>query len=105
VSAQGLTYPHDFDLSQILALVLHRIKALFDSVRKSLISLMSGACRESVQAVGNRVAASVSGRRGPVLHKVTHSSGGEFQKNRQIMDLRGFLEADRRFFRKEVTVL
>jgi hypothetical protein len=99
-----LTYPHDFDLSQILTLVLHRIKALFDSVRKSLISLMSRACRESVQAVGNRVAASVSGRRGAVLHKVTHSSGGEFQNNWQIMDLRGLVEADRRLLRKDVTV-
>jgi hypothetical protein len=104
VSAQGLTYPHDFDLSQILALVLHRINAFFDSVRKSLISLMSIACRESVQAVGNRDAASVSSRRRPVLHKVTHSSGGEFQKNRQIMDLHRLVEADRRFLRKDVTV-
>jgi hypothetical protein len=59
---------------------LHRINDIFGSPRKSLISLMSRACRESVQAVGNQDPASVSGRLGVVLHKVTHSSGGEFQK-------------------------
>jgi hypothetical protein len=75
--------------------VLHRINAFFAIARKLLISLTSSACRESRQGVRNQDAASVSARPGPVLHKVTHSRGGEFQKQRQIMDLRGLVEADR----------
>jgi hypothetical protein len=77
---------------------LHCINALFGSARKSLISLRSSPCRESVQAVANRDTASVSTRRGAVLHKVTHSDGGEFQKPHQIMDLEALVEVMRRHF-------
>jgi hypothetical protein len=78
--------------------LLHRINAFFGTARKSLISLKSSSCRESVQAVANRDAASVSTRRGVVLHKVTHSDSGEFQKPHQIMDLQALVEVMRRHF-------
>jgi hypothetical protein len=77
VSAQGLTYPHDFDLSKIPGPVLHRINLILEDAAKLLISLTSFACRESGQDVANRDAASVCEPLAIVFHKVTHSYSGE----------------------------
>jgi hypothetical protein len=93
VSTQGLTYPHDFDLSKKLTRLLRCINRHFDDARKSLISLKSRRCRESGQGVRKQAAASVSGRPGRVLHKVINSSSGELQKAPQIMNLQPLVEA------------
>jgi hypothetical protein len=82
VSTQGLTYPHDFDPSQIVHRLLRRVISKFGAAAKLLISLGSFACRESGQDVGKQDAASVWGLRGRLLHKVTHNSGGKSQKRR-----------------------
>jgi hypothetical protein len=93
VSTQGLTYPHDFDLSQKQTRLLRCIKRDFGGACKSLISLRSRRCRESGQDVCEQAAASVSACPGGVLHKVTHRSGGESQKEIQIMNLQLLFEA------------
>jgi hypothetical protein len=95
VSTQGLTYPHDFDPSQIVHGLLRRINAKFANERKSLISLSSFPCRESGQDVGKQATASVWRLPGSLLHKVTHSSGGKSQKRRRIMNLERLVEAPR----------
>ncbi|MEO5883363.1 MAG: hypothetical protein ABIQ06_13180 [Caldimonas sp.] len=97
MSTQGLTYPHDFDPSQISAGVLRRIIPEFLGARKSLISLSSFACRESGQGVGKRATASLSAPPRALFHKVTHSSGGKSQKPRRIMNLERVVEAHGKF--------
>jgi hypothetical protein len=75
---------------------LQRIKTFFGDIRKSLISLKSRACRESEQDGEKQDVASLSASPRAVFHKVTHSDSGEFQKQFQIMDLRGLVEVMRR---------
>jgi hypothetical protein len=95
VSTQGLTYPHDFDPSQIVHRLLRRVIPKSGVVAKLLISLTSFGCRESGQDVGKQDAASVWGLPGWLLHKVTHNSGGKSQKRRGIMNLERVFEARR----------
>ncbi|MEO8835107.1 MAG: hypothetical protein ABI364_00040, partial [Caldimonas sp.] len=72
---------------------MRRIIRLAGGARKSLISLRSQSCRESVQAVRKRDWSSVSGRAGPVTHKVIHRLGGLNQIAHQIIDLQPEREA------------
>jgi hypothetical protein len=93
VSTQGLTYPHDLDLSSPRHALLRRINDLSNDAAKSLISLMSLPCRESGQAVAKPVTTSLSQARRAVLHKVIPSSGGEAQKPASIIDLAAIPQA------------
>ncbi|HSC65304.1 MAG TPA: hypothetical protein VLD35_16805 [Caldimonas sp.] len=88
MSAQGLTYPHDFVLSRTALYLLRRIISKTEFFAKLLILLTSSACRESRQAGVKPSRTSVSGPPGGFTHKVFHSRGGELQKGRQIIDLR-----------------
>jgi hypothetical protein len=88
VSAQGLTYPHDFVLSRTLPLLLRRIITKTAIAAKLLILLEACPCRERGQGGAKRDRLSLSGRVGLVTHKVFHRRGGELQNAQQIMNLR-----------------
>ena len=94
MSAQGLTYPHDFVLSRTQRLLLRRIIGKTAVAAKLLILLDRSPCRESGQGGAKRDRMSLSGRAGLVTHKVFHRPGGELQKAHQIMNLRA--ECERR---------
>jgi hypothetical protein len=92
VSAQGLTYPHDFVLSRIGLRLLRRVISQTAGTAKLLILLATPPCRESGQGGAKQAGTSVSGRVGMLTHKVFHSRGGEFQKPPKIIGLRAEYE-------------